>query len=91
MWVPVGINAIRQAFTGAAIRSGRHDLAGRALAMAREKLPLDNWPEYYDGRRGTLIGRRANLNQVWSATGLILAHHMLHNPDCLPVFESFNF
>lgn len=79
------------AFTGAAIRSGRHDLASRALAMASAKLPQDNWPEYYDGRRGTLIGRRANLNQVWSATGLILAHHMLNNPDCLPVFESFNF
>lgn len=79
------------AFTGAAIRSGRHDLASQALEVARQKLPQDNWPEYYDGRRGTLVGRRANFNQVWSATGLILAHHMLNNPDCLPVFESFNF
>ena len=37
----------------------------------------DGWPEYYDGRRGRLVGRRASLNQVWSSTSFILAHKRL--------------
>lgn len=79
------------AFAGAAIRTGRHDLARRSLEMAQQKLPQDDWPEYYDGRKGTLIGRRANFKQVWSATAFILAHRMLNDADSLPVFESINF
>lgn len=78
------------AFVGAAIRTGRHDLAKKALALVSEKLPGDAWPEYYDGRKGTLIGRRANLRQTWSASAFILAYRWLEDPDCLPVFESIN-
>lgn len=79
------------AFTGAAIRTGRHDLARRVLAMSQEKLVQDDWPEYYDGKKGTLIGRRANYKQVWSAAGFIIAHRMMNDPDSLSVFESINF
>lgn len=79
------------AFVGAAIRSDRHDLATRALNAIIEKLPGDNWPEYYDGRRGTLIGRRANMNQIWSASAFIVAQRLLEDPESLPIFESFNF
>ena len=83
--------ALIWAFTGAAIRSGRPDLAQRAIDIASERLPLDNWPEYYDGKSGSLIGRRANLNQTWSATSLIIANHLLENPDSLATFESLVF
>jgi hypothetical protein len=76
-------------FTAAALRTGRLDLAERALEAAMHRLPRDQWPEYYDGRHGSLIGRRASLRQVWSATGLILSHHCLENPDSLRVIESF--
>jgi hypothetical protein len=79
------------AFAGAAIRTGRHDLARRTLDVMQQKLPQDDWPEYYDGRKGTLIGRRANLKQVWSAAAFILAHRMLNDANSLPVFESINF
>ncbi len=79
------------AFVGAAIRTGRHALARRTLDMALEKLPHDDWPEYYDGCQGTLIGRRANLKQTWTASALIVAHRLLEDPDSLPVFESMNF
>jgi hypothetical protein len=79
------------AFVGAAVRTGRQDLAQRALAAAMEKLPADDWPEYYDGKNGSLVGRRANLCQTWSASSLILAHHFLESPDAPGVFESINF
>lgn len=71
------------AFTGAALRSGRADLAERALDIACKRLPDDAWPEYYDGRHGRLIGRQACRYQVWSATALILAHKYVDNPSVL--------
>ncbi|HHS84257.1 MAG TPA: alkaline invertase [Gammaproteobacteria bacterium] len=77
------------AFTAAAIRTGRRDLAKRAVAVAAERLEEDDWAEYYDGKRGNLIGRRANLKQVWSAASLIISHHLLENPAALSRFESF--
>lgn len=79
------------AFVGAAIRTGKHALARQTLDMAMQKLPRDDWPEYYDGRQGSLIGRRANLKQTWSASSVIVAHRLLEDPESLPVFESMNF
>ncbi len=67
-------------FTAAALRAGRRDLAERAFDMACQRLPDDRWPEYYDGRNGRFIGRRASFDQVWSASALILAHKLLQNP-----------
>ena len=52
----------------------------QALDITKKRLAQDNWPEYYDGRRGDLIGRRANFFQVWSATGLIIAHEVMETP-----------
>jgi len=68
-------------FVTAAVRIGRLELAEQALSIMTDRLKKDNWPEYYDGRRGDLIGRRANFFQIWSATGLIIAHEVLENPE----------
>ena len=73
--------ALLHFFTSAALRAGRADLAESAFRTAAARLAADGWPEYYDGRRGRLIGRRAALNQVWSATSLIAAYRLLENPD----------
>jgi len=67
-------------FVTAAVRVGRMELAEQALDITKKRLAQDNWPEYYDGRLGDLIGRRANFFQVWSATGLIIAHEVMENP-----------
>ncbi|MHB1229407.1 MAG: glycoside hydrolase 100 family protein [Halothiobacillus sp.] len=67
----------------AALKSNRRDLAERAWAITEQRLLRDAWPEYYDGRYGRLMGRRANVGQVWSATGLLLARHLLDEPDTL--------
>jgi hypothetical protein len=70
-------------FVASALKSGRGDLAERAYEIALNRLSQNDWPEYYDGRHGRLIGRRSNFTQVWSATSLILSHKMLENPDIL--------
>jgi hypothetical protein len=67
-------------FVAAAQKAGRGDLAERAFNVAINRLTNDDWPEYYDGRSGRLIGRRANFKQVWTATSLILSHKLLENP-----------
>jgi glycogen debranching enzyme len=74
-------------FVGAAVRTGRRDLAERALTLMSERIEADRWPEYYDGKRGGLIGRRANFYQVWSATGLIVAQEILENADSRALFD----
>ncbi len=38
-------------------KMGREDLADRAMAIAEIRLMNDEWPEYYDGKNGRLIGK----------------------------------
>lgn len=75
--------ALLWSFVAAALKTGRGDLAERAFQTTIERLAYDNWPEYYDGKTGRLIGRRSNLQQVWSATSVILSHKLLEDPDLL--------
>lgn len=79
------------AFVGAAIRVNRKDLACRALEAAMSKLKKQQWPEYYDGKKGSLVGRRANLNQTWTAAALIAAYKFLEEPDSKNVLASIGF
>ena len=74
-------------FIAAALRTGRLELAEQAMNIMTERLKLDKWPEYYDGRNGGLVGRRANFYQVWSATGLIIAHELMENPESRDLFD----
>jgi hypothetical protein len=73
-------------FVAASLRAGRRDLAEEAFRLARRRFPADSWPEYYDGRDGRLIGRYANLDQVWSATAYLFSHHLLHRSELLDWF-----
>ncbi|WP_455222683.1 glycoside hydrolase 100 family protein [Kaarinaea lacus] len=74
-------------FVASALRTGRLELAEQALNVMTERLKEDKWPEYYDGRNGGLVGRRANFCQVWSATGLIIAHELMENPESRALFD----
>lgn len=74
-------------FVTSAIRTGRLELAEQTLDIMTDKLKRDDWPEYYDGRKGDLIGRRANFYQVWSATGLIISHEVMENPESRDLFN----
>jgi glycogen debranching enzyme len=79
------------AFVGAAIRTGHQHMGHNILEMVMQKLPKDQWPEYYDGKTGTLIGRRANFHQTWSAAATIVAHKFLHDEGSEKVFQSITF
>jgi hypothetical protein len=78
-------------FVAAAMFTGRVELAERALETITERVKNDNWPEYYDGKKGGLIGRRANFYQTWSATGLILAHQIYEDPEFRTLFNTCMF
>lgn len=71
----------------AALKTGRGDLAQLALDVADHRLLEAKWPEYYDGQRGNLIGRRAQLNQVWSASAYLLAHKLVTDPSLLDLCD----
>ena len=62
---------------------GREDLADRAMAIAEIRLAEDDWPEYYDGKNGRLIGKSSRKFQTWSVAGWLLAKLLRENPDCL--------
>ncbi|MBK5969144.1 MULTISPECIES: glycoside hydrolase 100 family protein [Thiorhodovibrio] len=63
------------------LQSGARDLAERALEAAERRLSRDDWPEYYDGRRGRLVGQQARRQQTWSAAGYLVACQLLEDPD----------
>ncbi len=75
----------------AAIKTKRIYLADKAIKIAQERLKDDEWPEYYDGRRGRLQGKQARKYQTWTIAGFLLAKELIKNPSCLPLvsFEQF--
>ncbi|MBD1854764.1 MULTISPECIES: glycoside hydrolase 100 family protein [Leptolyngbya] len=75
------------AFAIAAQKTGRVELAERAINIAEERLVQDNYPEYYDGRSGYLIGREARLFQTWSIAGLLAAKEFIAHPDHLSLIS----
>lgn len=79
------------AFTASAILAGRSDLAERAISTATSRLVNDHWPEYYDGKKGSLIGRRANVFQTWSATSLIISDRLMKHPETIIQFQKLLF
>jgi hypothetical protein len=47
------------------------------------RLSRDNWPEYYDGHYGRLVGREARTLQTWSIAGFLVAEHLAEHPESL--------
>ncbi len=78
-------------FVAAALRTCRHDQARKALILAESRIYDDSWPEYYDGKKGSLIGRRANFQQTWTATAYIIAKHLLEEPSKCAKFKKMMF
>lgn len=73
----------------ASVKTNRTELAQAAIAIAQARLQDDEWPEYYDGKKGKLIGKQSRKYQVWSIVGFLLAKEILNNPQHLPLI-SFN-
>jgi hypothetical protein len=75
------------AFAVAAHKTGRVELAQRAIDMAEHRLIQDHYPEYYDGRSGRLIGKEARLYQTWSIAGLLAAKEFINHPAHLSLIN----
>lgn len=68
-------------FAAVAQKTGRTDLGWQAIELAERRLSEDEWPEYYDGRNGRLVGKASRKYQTWTITGYLLAREFLQNPQ----------
>ncbi|MEA5619575.1 glycoside hydrolase 100 family protein [Cronbergia sp. UHCC 0137] len=73
--------------TAAAQKTGRSDIGKRAIELAQARLSEDEWPEYYDGTRGILIGKGARRYQTWTISGFLLAKELMRNPEHLELIS----
>lgn len=79
-----GVNAVLLwMLTAACIKTGRPQIARRAIDLAETRLLKDGWPEYYDGKVGRFIGKQARKYQTWSIAGYLVAKMMLEDPSHL--------
>ncbi|AQK52956.1 Cytosolic invertase 1-like [Zea mays] len=69
--------------TAACIKTGRPQIARRAIDLAERRLLKDGWPEYYDGKLGRYVGKQARKFQTWSITGYLVAKMLLEDPSHL--------
>jgi len=67
----------------AAQKTGRTGLAQRAVDIAERRLVEEQWPEYYDGKNGRLIGKQARKYQTWTIAGFLVAKELMANPAYL--------
>jgi Alkaline and neutral invertase len=75
----------------AAQKTGRTTIGKRAIEIAQQRLSEDEWPEYYDGTRGLLIGKEARRCQTWTFTGFLLAKELMLNPATLALISFGEF
>ncbi|XP_073152460.1 probable alkaline/neutral invertase F [Henckelia pumila] len=73
--------------TAASIKTGRPQIAKRAIELVEQRLAKDGWPEYYDGISGRYIGKQARKHQTWSITGYLVAKLMIEDPSNLLIIS----
>lgn len=71
----------------AAQKTGRPELAHRALELVDTCLQRDQWPEYYDGKHGRLIGKAARKYQTWTIAAFLVAKALIANPAHLALIS----
>jgi len=82
--IPVHLSAVLLwLLTAACIKTGRPQIARRAIDLAERRLLKDGWPEYYDGKLGRYVGKQARKFQTWSIAGYLVAKMMLEDPSHL--------
>ena len=69
--------------TAAALKTNKIEIAERAIQLAENYLLDDEWPEYYDGKNGDVIGREARLYQTWTIAGYLVAKYLIQDRDHL--------
>lgn len=66
--------------TVACIKMNRPEIAAKAVEVAERRISRDRWPEYYDTKKGSFIGKQSRLFQTWSIAGFLVAKLLLANP-----------
>jgi len=76
----------------AAQKTGRAEIKHRVIKIAEKRLSKDQWPEYYDGKNGRLIGKEARRYQTWTIAGYLLAKELIKNPENLKLvsFDAYS-
>ncbi|KAJ4881496.1 Alkaline/neutral invertase CINV1 [Raphanus sativus] len=67
--------------TATCIKTGRPQIARRAVDLIESRLHRDCWPEYYDGKLGRYVGKQARKYQTWSIAGYLVAKMLLEDPS----------
>ncbi len=77
----------------AALKVGKTRLVENALALVEERLAKDEYPEYYDGKIGRLIGKEARRYQTWSIAAFLLSKQLIAHPEYLSLisFDEDNY
>jgi hypothetical protein len=73
--------------TSAALKTGKVELAHKAVAIAEQRLSEDQWLEYYDGRNGRLVGKEARKYQTWTIAAFLVSKMLLENPNHLSLIS----
>ncbi len=71
----------------AALKTGRKEIAYEAIAISSRRLSRDDWPEYYDGHNGRLVGKESRRYQTWTIAGYLLAIELMENPKNLDLLS----
>ncbi|CAN1801388.1 Alkaline/neutral invertase E, chloroplastic [Linum perenne] len=71
--------------TVACIKMNRPEIAQRAVELVEKRISRDNWPEYYDTKRGRFIGKQSRLFQTWSIAGYLVSKLLLDNPEAAKI------
>lgn len=71
----------------ASVKTHKTHLAQQAFEIAQTRLCKDEWPEYYDGKNGRLIGKQARTYQTWTIAGFLLAKELIENPTHLSLIS----
>ncbi len=69
----------------ASIKMNSTEHLNKIIKIAEEKLPADNYPEYYDGIQNRLIGKEARSRQTWSIAGYIIAKTLMKEPEKISI------
>ena len=67
--------------TAAACKMERLRMAESAIQKAESSLQTDAWPEYYDGKRGRSLGKRAKFDQTWTISGYLAAKLLVRDRE----------
>ncbi|RVW90748.1 Alkaline/neutral invertase CINV2 [Vitis vinifera] len=71
--------------TAACIKTGRPEIARKAIELAEQRLSKDDWQEYYDGKEGCYVGKQSRRLQTCSIAGYLVSKMLLEEPSHLGI------